>query len=241
MTTNYTTFVSQLLNQVAAVSSDATWATELPLVIDRAEQRCYRDLDMLATKANYVFGSSNSGQLALARQQTIPLQNPATGAGLFIAVEKINVFTPVGASSSGTRNQLVRVAPQFIDLCWPSDATSPGVPLYYAMLSDSNLLIGPPPNSSYAWEVFGPVRPTPLSSANSSTVLTQNYPDLFFAAAMVEAGIYMRYVEPQMGATWLNEYNVLKTSALTEEMRKRSWAEGWVDKQPSPVATPPRQ
>jgi len=228
MPTNYPTFQAQLLNAVAAVSSDVNWATELPLVIDRAEQRCYRDLDMLAARVTTI-----PGTLALSRSQVIP-------PPVFIAVEQISVITPVGASSSGIRNPLVRSSPQFIDLCWPSDATAPGVPQYYAMISDTTFLIGPAPSQSYNWEVRGPQRPTALSSANSSTILTQNYPDLFFAAAMVEAGMYMRFVEPQMATTWLAEYGALKASAIIEEQRKRNMAEGWVDKQPSPVAKPPR-
>jgi hypothetical protein len=240
MTTNYTLFQSQFLNAVAAVSSDVTWATELPLVIDRAEQRSYRDLDMLAVRTT--LGFTTLGGLALQRLQTIPVSS-ISGAGLFIAVEQINIFTPVTTPSSGTRNPLTRASPQFIDLCWPSDApiTTPSIPQYWAMVSDSTFLLGPPPDQAYGWEIRGPIRPAPLSASNSSTPLTQNYPDLFWAAAMIEAGMYMRYIEPAMGATWLAEYNTLKTSALTEEMRKRSMAEGWVDKQPSPIATPPRQ
>jgi hypothetical protein len=228
--TNYTIFQSQFFNAVAAVSSAVDWGIEFPLVIDRAEQRAYRDLDMLATRVTAV-----QGNLTLTRSQVIP---PPT----FVAVERFNVLTPVGSSgNNGVRNQLVRASPQMIDLTWPSDGVFPGVPRYYAMLSDTNVILGPAPDAAYAFEVTGPQRPVALSSANSSTFLTQIYPDLFFASAMIEAGMYMRYTEPQMATSWAAEYGVLKGSAIVEEMRKRSWAEGWVDKQPSPVAKPPRE
>jgi len=230
MPTNFPTFQSQFFNAVAAVSSDVPWGIEFPLVIDRAEQRAYRDLDMLAARSTIIPIAS----LSLQRLQTIP-------PPVFIAVEQINVLTPAGVTSSGYRNALTRVAPAFIELTYPSDSQFAGLPQYYAMISDTTLLMGPPPDLVYNWEIRGPVRPTALSSGNSSTPLTQNYPDLFWASAMIEAGMYMRFVEPQMAVTWLQEYNVLKTSALIEEMRKRNMAEGWVDKQPSPVATPPRQ
>src|SRR5882672_7160830 len=205
MPTNFPTFQSQFFNAVAAVSSDVPWGIEFPLIIDRAEQRAYRDLDMLAARSTII----PVVPLQLQRLQTIP---PPT----FIAVEQINVITPAGVSSSGTRNPLVRASPQMIELCWPSDSTFAGVPQYYAMISDTTVLMGPPSNLAYNWEIRGPVRPTALSSGSSSTPLTQNYPDLFFASAMIEAGMYMRFVEPQMAITWKQEYDVLKASALVE-------------------------
>jgi hypothetical protein len=230
MPTNYPTFQSQFFNAVAAVSSDVPWGIEFPLVIDRAEQRAYRDLDMLAVRSTVI----QTLPVSLQRLQTI---QPPT----FVAVETVSVITPAGVGSSGFRNLLTRVSPAAIELTYPSDSQFAALPQFYAMISDTGLLMGPPPNLVYSWEVRGPVRPVALSSGNSSTVLTQNYPDLFFASAMVEAGMYMRFVEPQMSVSWLAEYEKLKTSALIEEMRKRNMAEGWVDKQPSPVATPPRQ
>ena len=230
MPTNFPTFQSQFFNAVAAVSSDVPWGIEFPLVIDRAEQRAYRDLDMLAVRSTVI----SSASVQLQRLQTIP-------PPVFIAVEQINVITPAGVGSSGYRNALTRVSPAFIELTYPSDSQFAGLPLYYAMISDTTILMGPPPNLVFNWEIRGPVRPTALSSANSSTPLTTNYPDVFFASAMIEAGMYMRFVEPQMAVTWLQEYEKTKNSALVEEMRKRNMAEGWVDKQPSPIATPPRQ
>lgn len=251
MPTNYTTFQTQLFNAVAAFSSAADWNIEFPLIIDRAEQRAYRDLDMLNVRADAMFvgGTFGSG-LATQKFQTIPgststptLFGPSPYNPPFIAIEQINVVTSITAPSSGPTVTLVRSSPQFIDLCWNSDTPPaiPSIPQYYAMINDTTFIVGPPPDQNYSFRVRGPCRPTPLSAVNSSTPLTILYPDLFFASAMIEAGMYMRFVEPQMAATWLQEYNILKTSALVEEMRKRNMAEGWVDKQPSPIANPPRQ
>jgi hypothetical protein len=248
MTTNFTTFQSQIYNAVAASSLAVDWGIEFPLVIDRAEQRCYRDLDMLNVRADVLFlGGTFGNGLAVGKFQSVPSSTTALASFTtqtfnppFIAIEEISVVTPIAAPSSGSVTPLVRSSPQFIDLCWPNDATEPGPPQYYAMVSDNTFLVGPPADQRYSFRMRGPVRPTPLSASNSSTPLTILYGDLFFAAAMIEVGMYMRFVEPQMATNWTQEYGALKTSALVEEMRKRNMAEGWVDKQPSPIATPPR-
>jgi hypothetical protein len=232
MTTNYTLFQQQLFNQVAAYSSDPSWTTEFPLIIDRAEQRIYRDLDLLGTRV-----TDNSASLTpQQRLFTLP-----TTIGSFLVVEQVNVLTPAGTlSSNGSRIQLVRVSPQVIDLTWPSNISNTTVPEYFAMVNATTIMVGPAPDSAYSVEVRGTQRPTVLSSGNSSTILTQLLPDLFFAAGMIEAGMMMRYTEPQIGISWSAEYDKLLKNALVEEQRKKFMAEGWVDKQPSPVATPPR-
>lgn len=234
MTTNYTTFQSQFFNAVAAYSSDVQWGIEFPLVIDRAEQRIYRDLDLLGTRVNDTSGTLTAN----SRLFTLP-----TTRGSFLVVEQVTAITPAGAFSSngGSKNVLVRCSPVFIDLVWPSETASTGLPEFFAMVNATTIKVGSAPDQAYNMEIYGTQRPTPLSSGNSSTILTQMLPDLWFAAAMVEAGTYMRYTEPQIGASWLAEYNTLKQSALVEESRKKFYAEGWVDKLPSPIATPPRQ
>lgn len=233
MPTNYTTFQAQLLNTVGAVSSDPSWTTEFPLIIDRAEQRLYRDLDLLGTRV-----TDGSGFLtANSRNFALP-----TTLGTFLVVEQVSVVTPAGAlSSNGSVNPLVRVSPAMIDLTYPSNSLYTGVPEFYAVLDNANIIVGPPPNFGYSMQVRGTQRPAPLSIGNSSTILTQMLPDLFFAAGMVEAGAFMRFTEPMVFQTWLAEYNSLLNGAQVEEFRKKAQAEGWVDKMPSPIATPPRQ
>lgn len=233
MTTNYSLFQTQVFNAVGAASSDPGWITEFPLIIDRGEQRIYRDLDLLGTRVT-------DASAALMPQQR--LFSLPTSIGTFLVVEQVSALTPVGAlSSTGMRVPLVRISPVFIDLTYPSNTANLGVPEYFAMIDDATISVGPVPDGAYRMEVRGTQRPMVLSSGNSSTILTRLLPDLFFAAGMVEAGFFMRYTAPQVLLEWLPEYERLKQNALTEELRKKFWAEGWVDKQPSPIATPPRQ
>lgn len=233
MSTNFSQFQTQIFNQVAAVSSDTSWQTEFSLIVDRAEQRIYRDLDLLATRV-----TDNSGSLtANNRQWPLP-----TSIGTFLVVEQISVITPAGAlSSNGSLNPLVRASPALIDITWPSNSLFAGVPELYALIDNANIIVGPPPNVGYSMQVRGTQRPAPMSVSNSSTILTQMLPDLLFAAGMIEAGAFMRFTEPTVFQTWLGEYTLLLKGAAVEEFRKKSQAEGWTTALPSPVATPPRQ
>lgn len=118
------------------------------------------------------------------------------------------------------------------------------MPTSYAMISQSEIIVGPWPDAGYIVEVIGTQRPTPLSATNTTTFLSTNLPDLFIAASMVFASGYQKNFgaqadDPKMGASWENQYQLLKASANVEEFRKKLQATGWSSQMPSPL-TPPR-
>ena len=146
----------------------------------------------------------------------------------------MSVYTPVGtAPSSATRVPLQIASKQFIDIMYPSNiGASAGVPKYFAIMDNNTCMLGPVPDQNYGVEIIGTQRPTPLSSANSSTFLTQNLPDLFMAAAMIYATGYMKNFGAQadnapMAASWQGQYDKLFASANTEELRKKYQAGAW--------------
>ena len=99
MSLNYTTYVSQLANLMVVSSADTNFATFLPGCIDYAEQRIYREIDLLYTQVTTATSATilSSGD----RNFTLPTTN-----GTYITVDNINVITPVGTlSSAGTRTQ----------------------------------------------------------------------------------------------------------------------------------------
>lgn len=237
MSLNYTTYTAQLANLMVIGSTDANFQVFLPGCIDYAEQRIYRELDLLYTQQTDATSQVSSGN----RSFTIP-----TAVGTFITVDSINLISPAGTQSSvGTRVPLTPISPEFIDLTYPSGQTGVGTPSFYAMRSNTTAILGPPPDGAYYAEVIGIQRPAALSSANSSTILTQYVPDLFMAASMVFASGYMRDFgaqadNPGMGASWEAQYQKLMQSAAVEQARAKFEAEGWTSQSPSPVATPPR-
>lgn len=237
MSLTYTTYVEQLSNLMVIGSTDPNFTTFLPGCIDYAEQRIYRELDLLYTQTTNATASLSSGN----RNFTLPF-----GLGDFITVDNFNVITPAGIGvAAGTKVALTAVDRSFIDIVYPSNVTVTGVPLYYAMASNTQVILGPSPSGAFLAEVIGTVRPTPLSSTNTSTILCEYVPDVFMAASMVFASGFMRDFgaqadNPQMGASWESQYKTLIGSASVEQARAKFESEGWTSAQPSPTATPKR-
>ena len=235
MALDYTSYVNQMANLMVVGSTDSNFQTFLPGCIDYAEQRLYRELDLAATRVT----DTSATLTPDVRTTTL-----STTSGKFVVVEELNVLTPVGAVSSGTRNPVRFVSKQFIDALYPTAASSvAGVPQFASVLSDTNVLFGPTPASSYTIEVIGTIRPTPLSSSNTTTFLSNYLPDLLIAASMIFASKYMRdFSEGQgAGSNWSAEYDKLMMSAAVEEARKLYQSQGWTAEQPRPATTPERK
>lgn len=238
MSLTYDSYVAQISNLLVIGSTDANFQTMLPGMIDYAEQRIYRELDLLYTQVTDSTATVSSGNRNFALPTTL---------GTFIICDNINIITPVTASASnGSRVQLTPTSREFLDMAYPSGQTAAGVPEFYAMASNTEVIFGPAPDAAYVAEVIGVQRPTPLSSANSSTILTQYVPDLLVAASMVFGSGYMRDFgaqgadNPGMGASWETQYGKLFASAAVEQARAKFQGEGWTSDQPSPIATPKR-
>jgi len=234
MAYNYTTYRAALAELMVTTTAEADFVAILPSIIDYAEQRCYRELDLL----NTVVRDSTGVLSASNRNFTLP-----TSLGTFIVVNGINVVTPAGtAPDAGTRKPLVPTTRDYLDLAWPS-ATGATVPSLYAMITQSTIVVGPWPDAAYVVEVIGTQRPTPLSASNTSTFLTANLPDLFMAASMVFASGFMRNFgsqadDPKMAQSWETQYKTLFASANIEEMRKKYQSAGWSSQSPAPLASP---
>lgn len=220
MALNYTTYVAELANLGAYVQTDQTFVTNLPACIDFAEQRIYRELDLLDTS----FADYSTTLTAGNRQADL--------SDAFVVVDAINVLSPTGADqNSATRNPVTRVSKEVLLTLWPSTATQ-GIPEIFAMLDQYTALFGPAPDQSYQLEALGTYRPTPLSADNPNTFLTDHLPDLFLAASMIQLSGFMRNFsssgnDPQMPVNWESQYEKLLASALSEEQRKTGWGAAW--------------
>lgn len=233
MSYNYTDYVTTLANTLVVPSTDGNYLQELPRIIDDAEQRIYRELDLLTTIVRDQTGTLTAN----SRNFTFPQH--------FVVSESLNVFTPSGSNLN--RFQLVPVSREWMDNVWPNETPSvtPSVPQYYAMITDQTIIVGPAPDAPYTIEVVGTIRPQPLSAINPTTYLTQYLPDLFFAASMVFGSGYLQNYgaavdNPQQAVTWEGHYQSLLQSANVEELRKKYQSHAWSPKQPSAIATPPR-
>lgn len=236
MALTYDTWVTSLANMLVIPPADPNFVQMLPNAIDDAEQRIYRELDLLSTIVR-----DTSGTLAANnRNFTFPQH--------FVVSESINVFTPVGTTTN--RHPMIPVTREWMDAVYPDDIYDCGclvapIPKYYAMITDQTIIVGPSPSENLTVEVVGTIRPTPLSVSNQTTYLTQYLPDLFLAETLIFGYGYMKDYgattdDPRASSTWSQHYQDLWQSANIEENRKKYAGQAWTPKQPAAIATPPR-
>ena len=214
MSYDYTTFTAALAVALAVDPAESRYLDLLPTIIDDAEQRCYRELDLVSASV-----AVNGTMTANNRYFTLP-----SSQGHIIVVDAINVF-----DDDNKRWPLKPATRDVIDFCWPSD-TAPSavsIPSLFARVDDTRVLVGCAPGSPWNAEVVGTIRPFALSSTNTSTFLTLYLSDLFFAAAMVSAtGSLLKNFsaqadDPKMAVSWEGQFQARLASAKTEELRKQ--------------------
>ncbi len=247
MAYDYTTYVQAIANETAIAETgtaiadmEPNFVAIVPRMIEYAEQRMYRELDMLATRIRQTVQGA-----ALTRNL------PLSTAVAVVVLETLSVITPVGVDAdAGQRNPLQPVSRDFLDLCWSSQSTA-ALPRYYCEVNTANefsnsvAVLGPVPDNAYTYEVCGTFRPTALSATNTTTILSVYLPDAFFAASMIFMAGWQKNFgaqadDPKMAMSWSAAYDALMASANGEEMRKKLQGAAWTPYVPSPIAAPPR-
>lgn len=243
MALTYSSFVSEIAT-ITAISStvlesgDNNFAGIMPMIIDYAEGRLWRDLDLPVARVTDTSVTCASGVRSIALSTT---------QGTLLVLETVNLLTSAGATSSyAQRVPLTPASQAVIDAIYPSAANAnTGQPEYFARITDTQLILGPTPDQAYGTEVTATIRPNPLSAANPTTWLSQNVPELMVAAGMVAAAGYMRDFgaqsdNPQMAQSWESQYGNLIKSQNTDALRMKFQSQAWTSEIPSPIATPPR-
>jgi hypothetical protein len=233
MSYTYSSWITAAADLLITQTDNDDFVTIIPSAIDYAEQRIYRELDLLQTRV-----TNSSSALASGNR------NFALPSG-YVVVEELNLISPAGTSASaGTRYPLVPVARPYLDYVYPGNLVT-GQPVNFAMVDQNNVIVGPAPDGNYVIEVVGTQRPTPLSASNTTTFLTTNLPDLWMAATMIFFSGFQKNFgaqgdDPKMAVSWESQYQALRASADSEEWRKRFMASAWSSIQPSREAQPAR-
>lgn len=235
MPLTYSTYVTTLANLMVVPETDPNFVQILPSIIDYAEGRCYRDLDLLSEIV------TNDTQTLNANTRTVSLPVPA--AGPYNVVEQVNLL------ESGVRTPLTPVSREVLDFMWPSTIAVPNEtstrPVQFAVKDATTLAFGPSSGASVTLEIVGQVKPTPLSVTNTTTYLTLQLPDLFIAASMVFAAGYMQNYgaqgdNPQMPGSWDSQYRTLLASADQNAARAEFAGASWSAQRVEPNAQPQR-
>lgn len=231
----YSDYVTQIATLAVVSPTDTNFLTILPMAITYSENRIYRDLDLLAT----VLTNSTKAFTANNRSVTVSIAD-------FVTLQQVNVITPYGTTNPelGTRNPLLPATKEYLDNVWPNSSGAT-IPANFAMLNQSNFIVGPWPDQAYQIEIVGTFRPASLSVSNTSTVLSLYWPDLLIMASMIYVSGYQRNFgrlndDPQMAITYESQYQALLKSAVVEEGRKKFSAAAWSSMSPATVASPSR-
>jgi len=116
-----------------------------------------------------------------------------TASDQFLSVpdDLLAVFS-LQITTSGSENFLLQKDVNFLREYTPNASTT-GVPRYYAVFSVEHFLLAPTPNSAYTVELHYYYRPTSLVDSGSSTTwISANAPNVLLYGALFEAYTFMK-------------------------------------------------
>lgn len=239
----YATFQTALALEMIVPNanvSDPNFVAILPTIVDYAEQRCYRELDLLTAEARQWFVMTPY-QRAQSFTANLAVYSTPTPAQQILTVDRVRIEPPntvlppvIGQPWTTGGEPIVPSTVDYIDAVYSGLYPNPGPyarPMKFALLDDQTIIFGPTPDQAYYMFIHGEARPVPLylaapADGTQTTFLTQVLPDLFLAAAMISAMGYRHNFgaqadDPRSAVSWEQQFQELLTSAKNEETRKR--------------------
>jgi hypothetical protein len=226
---------------------DAAAQGILPSMLNYAESRISRDLDMLSSQTSNTYTLTAGVPIF-----SIPVND-------FQTLQTLEI-TQTSGGSVVTSTPLLQVSKEFIQNCYAGLANA-GTPRYYATFgsnfgdeqdTEMNILFGPSPNYPYTLQVTGTQRQPSLYQNNSVgiadtefTYISQWYPDLLIMASMIYISAFQRNFsatsdDPEMGASYEKQYQALRLGAIALENQRKGQASGWSSYSTPTAATPTR-
>jgi hypothetical protein len=227
--------------------TDAPPQLQVPNMLNYAELRIQRDLDLLAAQSSNLYTLTQGNYI---------LQLPVDD---FIIVQRASIVILNGGKTINVA-PLVQVSQEFIQNVY-GGAASQGQPEYYAMVGDvfgngadtyNQIAFGPTPNYAYSMRVHGLIRTQSLykyavagPADTSYTYISSYMPDMLIMASMIYISAFQRNFgvtsdDPAMGMTYEKQYQALRLGAIEEENRKKSQGSGWSSYSTPTAATPTR-
>jgi len=249
----YNGYVTQVANMAVVnvqttagvvVGVDDAFNVTIPQMLNYAELRIQRDLDLLPSQTSrpYTLTIGNN-QLQLGAYDFVTVQTIALSIGgvtyPLLPTTKEYLQNVYGSSAVGSRARPTLFAMYGGDL-------STGGTTY------NNILVGPYPDAAYTVDVIGTVRlPTLYQNATTAlastgtTFISTYFPDLLIQASLIYISQFQRNFgqasnDPSMGPTYELQYQNLLRGAGVEEGRKKFSASAWSSMSPPVAATPTR-
>lgn len=171
MSLNYSQLKTAMYGYLSADENSLLTATDIDTVIQQAEQRIYRDVQIPVLKKN-VTGNLTTGNRYLSTP------------GDYLATYSLAV------NNNGTYEYLLPKEVEFMREAYPS-TTASGVPRYYGIFDEDTFIVGPPPNQNYDVELHYYYEPASIVVAGD-TWLGENAEDALLYACLVELYTYLK-------------------------------------------------
>lgn len=226
---------------------NATLQTITPQMLNYAELRIARDLDMLSSQTSNIYTLTAGAQVF-----SLPVDD-------FLTVQTLEIVQLSGGTVVNSY-PLTPTSKEFIQNCYSGLYTA-DQPQFFAMYGDNfageqdsftNILFGPTPNYAYSLRVTGTaLAPSLYQSASAGiadtnyTYISAYYPDLLIMASMVFISAYQRNFsatsdDSPMGQTYEKQYQVLRLGAVPLENRRKQQGSSWTAYSTPIAATPTR-
>jgi len=167
----------QKIRDYTEVDSNVLTSTIVDGIINDAEFRIFRDVD-----------SDNNKRYATAN--LITSQRLMTLPADALIIRSAQIVDSKGSSNPDNREFLEFRDTSFMSEYSPTTAT--GVPKYYGMYDDNNIVLAPAPNATYKIQ-FNYIQKDPgLSSTNTTTYISKYFPNGLLYACLVEAFSYLK-------------------------------------------------
>jgi len=179
---------AQLVAAIQSYTENQYTTTDINTFIQNAEQRIYNTVQLPDLRKN-VTGNMTSGN----KYMTLPSDWLSTFS--FAVINANNEYT-----------YLLNKDVNFIREAFP-DTDSPfyGVPQYYAIFSDTSMLLGPTPDANYNSELHYYYYPQSIVTAGT-TWLGNNFDTALLYGALLEAAAFLKE-EPDTVAMYTARYN----------------------------------
>lgn len=167
---------AQLVAAIESATENTYETADIDRFIQTAERRIYNAVYLVADR-------KTSQLVTVSGTKTVAL--PAD----FLAIYSLSCYT---TQNNSNYTYLLNKEPEFIREGYPNPATG-GTPAHYAILDDTEqILLGPTPNAIFGLEIEYYYYPESITSA-STTWLGDNFDFVLFDAAMIEAGVFLKY------------------------------------------------
>jgi hypothetical protein len=220
---------------------DPAFTEIIPNMLNYAELRIQRDLDILASQATNTY--------------TLTPGTPVFSL-------PVNDFFTIQTAAIVTNGDqpLLPVSKEFIQNCYSGQGNA-GVPQYFAVTGDNfgdgadsymNVYLGPPPNYPYTLRVTGMIRTPSLYTYASPGVADTQYtwissylPDMLIMASMIYISMFQRNFgvtssDSESGMTYEKQYQALRLGAISDENMRKFMGSGWSSYSTPTSATPTR-